>query len=180
MTESTFVNKNNPKSNTASSDIVRGRLEALRSAMKQRDLDAYYVPTADYHLSEYTGDHFKFRSWLSGFTGSAGTLAVTADRAGLWTDGRYFLQAEDQLAGTGIDLYKMQQPGVPSIEEFFLSSLPEGSRVGIDGRIISAAAGEKMAESLKEKNIALIPDADLAGIIWTDRPALSAEKIRLY
>ena len=180
MTESTFVNKNNTKSNTASSDIVRSRLEALRSAMKQRGLDAYYVPTADYHLSEYTGDHFKFRSWLSGFTGSAGTLAVTADRAGLWTDGRYFLQAEDQLAGTGIDLYKMQQPGVPSIEEFFLSSLPEGSRVGVDGRTISAAAGEKMAESLKEKNIALIPDADLAGIIWTDRPALSAEKIRLY
>lgn len=172
-----FQQKNPP---FQSGNAVRPRLAALRAVMKDRGLDAYYVPTADYHLSEYVGEHFKFRSYLSGFTGSAGTLAVLASKSGLWTDGRYFLQAEEQLEGTGIDLYRMQQPGVPSIEEFFLSELPEGSRVGVDGRTVSAADGKKMAEALKKRNLFLDPDVSLAEEVWTDRPPLSSEKVWLY
>ena len=99
-------------------DVIQNRLKDLRSTMMQQGLSACYISTADYHLSEYVGDHFKFRAWLSGFTGSAGTLVVLKSKAGLWTDGRYFLQAENELAGTGIDLYRMGISGVPSIEEF--------------------------------------------------------------
>ena len=123
---------------------IKERLAALRAAMAKEGLAACYIPTADYHLSEYVGEHFEFRAWLSGFTGSAGTLVVLPDQAGLWTDGRYFLQAEAQLAGTGIDLYKMQIPGVPTIEEFLTAHLKPGDRVCADGRTISCkCAGEE-------------------------------------
>ena len=106
---------------------IKERLAALRAAMAKESLAACYLPTADYHLSEYVGEHFKFRAWLSGFTGSAGTLVVLPDQAGLWTDGRYFLQAEAQLAGTGIDLYKMQIPGVPTSKNFSPRILSQGT-----------------------------------------------------
>ena len=159
---------------------IKERLAALRAAMAKEGLAACYIPTADYHLSEYVGEHFKFRAWLSGFTGSAGTLVVLPDQAGLWTDGRYFLQAEAQLAGTGIDLYKMQIPGVPTIEEFLTAHLKPGDRVGADGRTISASAGKALANALEEKGISLDPSTDPAAEIWTDRPALAGEKIWLY
>lgn len=159
---------------------IKERLAALRAAMAKESLAACYIPTADYHLSEYVGEHFKFRAWLSGFTGSAGTLVVLPDQAGLWTDGRYFLQAEAQLAGTGIDLYKMQIPGVPTIEEFLTKHLKPGGRVGADGRTISASAGKALANALEEKGISLDPSIDPAAEIWTDRPALAQEKIWLY
>lgn len=134
--------------------IINQRLALLRSVMAEKQLSAYYIPTADYHLSEYVGEHFKFRAWLSGFTGSAGTLVVLPDEAGLWTDGRYFLQAEQQLKGTGITLYKMQMPGVPSVEEFLTSRLSAGSCVGFDGRTLSASAGEELAETLAKNKSA--------------------------
>ena len=159
---------------------TKERLAALRAAMAKEGLAACYIPTADYHLSEYVGEHFQFRAWLSGFTGSAGTLVVLPDQAGLWTDGRYFLQAEAQLAGTGIDLYKMQIPGVPTIEEFLTAHLEPGDRVGADGRTISASAGKALANALEEKSISLDPSTDPAAEIWTDRPALAGEKIWLY
>ena len=159
---------------------IKERLAALRAAMAKESLAACYIPTADYHLSEYVGEHFKFRAWLSGFTGSAGTLVVLPDQAGLWTDGRYFLQAEAQLAGTGIDLYKMQIPGIPTIEEFLTKHLKPGDRVGADGRTISASAGKALANALEKKGISLDPSTDPAAEIWTDRPALAQEKIWLY
>ena len=155
---------------------IKERLAALRAAMAKEGLAACYIPTADYHLSEYVGEHFKFRAWLSGFTGSAGTLVVLPDQAGLWTDGRYFLQAEAQLAGTGIDLYKMQIPGVPTIEEFLTAHLEPGDRVGADGRTISASAGKALANALEEKSISLDPSTDPAAEIWTDRPALAGRR----
>lgn len=160
--------------------IIQNRLTSLRAAMEEQNLAACFIPTADYHLSEYVGDHFKFRSWLSGFTGSAGTLVVLADEAGLWTDGRYFLQAEAQLAGTGIQLYKMQLPGVPSIQEFLCSRLKAGDRVGVDGRTLSTAAGQELSLCLSKKQITLDASQDLAAQVWHDRPALAAGKIWLY
>ena len=97
---------------------IQKRINALRSAMAQKGIDIYIIPTADFHHSEYVGDYFKFREYMTGFTGSAGTAVFTSKKAGLWTDGRYFIQAEQQLAGSGIDLYRSGEPGVPSIEEF--------------------------------------------------------------
>lgn len=164
---------------TSATDI-RCRISVLRSAMKKHGLNAYYVPTADYHLSEYVGDHFKFRAYLSGFTGSAGSLVILDSQAGLWTDGRYFLQAEEQLRGTDIDLYRMQIPGIPSPEEFLTTHLAQGDRVGLDGRTISAAAGMKLEASLAAKKIQLNPDVDLAAEIWEGRPPLPSEKIWFY
>ena len=160
--------------------IINQRLALLRSVMAEKQLSAYYIPTADYHLSEYVGEHFKFRAWLSGFTGSAGTLVVLPDEAGLWTDGRYFLQAEQQLKGTCITLYKMQMPGVPSVEEFLTSRLSAGSCVGFDGRTLSASAGEELAETLAKKQIRLDASLDLASTIWENRPSMSKEKIWIY
>ena len=96
---------------------IQKRINALRSAMIQKGIDIYIIPTADFHHSEYVGDYFKFREYMTGFTGSAGTAVFTRKKAGLWTDGRYFIQAEQQLAGSGIDLYRSGEPGVPSIEE---------------------------------------------------------------
>ena len=119
--------------------MIPERIAALRAKMKENGVDAYLVPTSDFHGSEYVGDYFKCRSYLSGFTGSAGSLVVTADMAGLWTDGRYFLQAEDQLAGTGIDLYKMAEEGVPTIHDFLVDKLTEGQCLGFDGRTLSKA-----------------------------------------
>ena len=155
-------------------------IAALRAAMARRGLSACYIPTADYHLSEYVGDHFKFRAWLSGFTGSAGTLVVLPEEAGLWTDSRYFLQAEEELSGTGIDLYKMDMPRVPAIEAFLSERLPAGAAVGLDGRTLATAAGKKLTDTLCSKNITLDIFADLAAEIWPDRPAMSAEPVWIY
>ena len=99
------------------------RIAALREAMKQQKVDAYIIPSSDPHLSEYPADRWKSREWISGFTGSAGTIVVTADKAGLWTDSRYFLQAASQLEGSGIELYKLALPETPSITEFLLHEL---------------------------------------------------------
>ena len=115
---------------------IQKRINALRSAMAQKGIDIYIIPTADFHHSEYVGDYFKFREYMTGFTGSAGTAVFTSKKAGLWTDGRYFIQAEQQLAGSGIDLYRSGEPGVPSIEEFLEKELQEGQILGFDGRTL--------------------------------------------
>lgn len=153
--------------------MVTERLAAVRRLMAEKNIAALIVPTADPHQSEYVGEYFKARAWLSGFTGSAGTLVVMADEAGLWTDGRYFIQAEHQLAGSGITLCRMGVEGVPTIEEFLLDKMPEGSRLAFDGRVIAAKEGRSFAEKLGKKNITLAVDDDLVGMIWKDRPAMS-------
>lgn len=105
---------------------VRERLTALRKKMADHKMDMYLIGSEDFHGSEYVGEHFKCRAYISGFTGSAGTILVTRDFAGLWTDGRYFLQAEAQLQDTGIELFKMGNEGVPTIEEYIVSHIEKG------------------------------------------------------
>ena len=151
---------------------MREQIAALRAVMKRHGIDAYLVPSGDFHGSEYVNKFFKCRQFLSGFTGSAGTLLVTDDWAGLWTDGRYFLQAEAQLAGSGITLMKEREPDVPSIPEFLAEHLPEGSCLGFDGRVVNCREGESFAAKYR-----LRTDLDLAGDVWTDRPALNAAEV---
>lgn len=152
--------------------LAKARIAELRTLLKKEGIDFYIVPTADFHSSEYVGDYFKMRSFLSGFTGSAGTLVVSENEAGLWTDGRYFVQAEAQLEGSGITLYKMAEEGVPKIEEYLEQHVKDGQTVGFDGRVVDADFGRKL-----EKQYSLSYDKDVADAIWSDRPPLSATKV---
>ncbi len=139
----------------------------------------YVVPTADFHESEYVGAHFKAREYITGFTGSAGTAIVTKDEALLWTDGRYFLQAADQLEGTGVTLCRMGEPGVPKITECITANLPEGGVLGFDGRVINASLGASFRAIAEKKHASLAVSEDLIGIIWDDRPELSHAPVRI-
>lgn len=156
---------------------VTERLSALRNLMKKKGVDAYLVPTDDFHASEYVGDYFKCRKYITGFTGSAGTAVITMDMAGLWTDGRYFIQAAQQLEGTTVELFKMGEPEVPTIHEFLEEKLTEGMCLGFDGRTVSAAEAEELKELLSDKKIRFSVEEDLIGEIWTERPALSCEPV---
>lgn len=153
---------------------MRKQIEDLREKMREKKTDAYIIPTTDFHGSEYVNDYFKCREFVSGFTGSAGTLVVTADAAALWTDGRYFLQAESELAGSGIVLMREGEPGTPEITEWLCQRLPRGREqmVGFDGRIVSAKFGEKLKESFHVE-----AELDLADEIWAERPKLKASEI---
>lgn len=153
--------------------MIPERLTALREEMKRRSIDIYVVPTADFHESEYVGEHFKARKFITGFTGSAGTAVITLKEAGLWTDGRYFVQAEKQLEGSTVTLYRMAEEGVPSVEEFVKDKLPQGGCIGFDGRTVNGAWGEKFAAIAEEKGGSLSVGEDLINLIWTDRPELS-------
>lgn len=156
---------------------VNERITALRERMKEKKIDAYLVPTDDFHASEYVGEYFKCRKYITGFTGSAGTAVIMQDMAGLWTDGRYFIQAAAQLEGTGIDLFKMGEPGVPTIHQFLEEKLGEGMCLGFDGRTISAKEASELSEALGKKGASLSVDYDLVGEVWEDRPALSCEPV---
>lgn len=153
------------------------KIEALRAQMKEAGIDAYMVPTADFHESEYVGEFFKCRQFLTGFSGTAGTAVVTHDEAGLWTDGRYFVQAESQLAGSQVKLCRMGTPGVPTIEEFLKDRLPENGTLGFDGRVVNAKTGEALLQALSEKHISISCDRDFVGELWEDRPAMACEPI---
>ena len=148
------------------------RIAALREAMKQHKIDAYIIPTSDPHMSEYPADCWKYREWISGFTGSAGTVIITADKAGLWTDSRYFLQASTQLEGTGIELFKMMLPETPTIPEFLTHELKEGQTVGLNGEIYSLADARSLEKALAEKEIKLNTNASLIDPIWKERPVI--------
>lgn len=151
---------------------ANGRIEKLRALLKKEGIDFYIVPTADFHGSEYVGDYFSMRSFLSGFTGSAGTLLVSMDEAGLWTDGRYFEQAAREIEGSGITLYKMDEDGVPTIHEYLEKNVKDSQTVGFDGRTIDAAFGLKL-----EKRHKLSYERDIADALWSGRPPVSATKI---
>ena len=148
------------------------RIAALREAMKQHKIDAYIIPTSDPHMSEYPADCWKYREWISGFTGSAGTVIITADKAGLWTDSRYFLQASTQLEGTGIELFKMMLPETPTIPEFLAHELEKGQTVGLNGETYSLADARSLEKALAEKEIKLNTNASLIDPIWKERPAI--------
>lgn len=155
------------------------KLAKLRQLMRERKIDIYIIPSSDFHASEYVGDHFKSREYMSGFTGSAGTLVVSADQAFLFTDGRYFLQAESQLEGSTIILKKMYTPGVPDIADFICDIVPEGGIVGFDGRVVSSCFAEKIVRSCAKKGAEICAEDDLVGMIWSERPPLSAEKVMI-
>ena len=159
--------------------MIPERIQRLRAEMQKRGIDMYVVPTADFHESEYVGAHFKAREYITGFTGSAGTAIVTKDEALLWTDGRYFLQAADQLEGTGVTLCRMGEPGVPKITEYITANLPEGGVLGFDGRVINASLGASFRAIAEKKHASLAVSEDLIGIIWDDRPELSHAPVRI-
>ena len=152
--------------------MIPERLQALRAEMTKRGIDIYVVPTADFHESEYVGEYFKARAFMTGFTGSAGTAVITQEKAGLWTDGRYFVQAERQLDGSGVTLFRMAEEGVPTVDEYIEKELSEGGCVGFDGRVVNSTWGKKLLDIAEKKKGRLYVDEDLVDLIWTDRPAL--------
>ncbi len=154
---------------------IQERLKNLRGQMKEKKIDIYIVPTADFHQTEYVGEYFKARKYITNFSGSAGTAVITADEARLWTDGRYFIQAAEQIAGTTVELMKMGEPGVPTIKEYLADTLKAGGNIGFDGRAVAMSEGLAYEEIAKEKNGRVIYAYDLIDEIWEERPALSAE-----
>ena len=152
-------------------------LEQLREKMRERGIDVYVVPTSDYHESEYVSEHFACRRYITGFTGSAGTAVVTMGEAGLWTDGRYFVQAAKQLEGSGVTLRKMGVEGVPTILEYLRQAMPEGGTLGFDGRVVNELLGEEMEAAVAARHAKIAYGEDLVGMIWADRPALSREPV---
>ena len=156
---------------------ITERLNVLRELMKEKKIDAYLVPTDDFHGSEYVGAYFKCRKYITGFTGSAGTAVIMQDMAGLWTDGRYFIQAADQLRGSTIELFRSGEPGVPTVHQFLAEKLEKSMCLGFDGRTVSAKGAEELEKLLEEKNITFAVNEDLIGEIWRERPALSCEPV---
>ena len=149
------------------------RLTNLRAKMAEKGIDVYVVPTADFHQSEYVGEYFKARKYITGFSGSAGTAVITKDEARLWTDGRYFIQAAKQLQGTTVELMKMGEPGVPELTEYLEKILKSGETLGFDGRVVSVGEGQEYADIAAKKGAKVEYHEDLIDMIWTDRPELS-------
>lgn len=156
---------------------VKEKVQALRARMQERGIDIYLIPTSDFHESEYVGDYFKARKYITGFTGSAGTAVVTMTEAGLWTDGRYFIQAERQLQGSGVDLYRSGEEGVPTVEEYLEDKLAKGGVLGFDGRVVNSTDASKYEALVQKKEGRLYVKEDLVDIIWKDRPSLPKEKV---
>ena len=163
-------------------NTISQRLEALREEMRREGLAAFIFPSTDPHQSEYVADHWKGREWMSGFNGSAGTAVVTMDAAALWTDSRYFLQAEEQLRGTEFQLMKLKMPGTPTISEWIFSSLlvPRSTEVAIDGRCVSANEVRQLVKELREHGgMTLRTNLDILSRIWTDRPPIPENKVEI-
>ncbi|WP_339099792.1 aminopeptidase P family N-terminal domain-containing protein [Fusobacterium ulcerans] len=152
--------------------IIRERIIKLRELMKKRGIDIYVVPSSDYHQSEYVGEYFKSREFISGFTGSAGTVVVTENEAGLWTDGRYFIQAEKQLKESTITLFKMGEENVPTYIEYIGKNLKNGQCLGFDGKVLSGKNVFDIKTGFGKKEIKIEDRYDLIGEMWSDRPAL--------
>lgn len=151
---------------------VSEKISKLRGLMRERKIDAFIVSGTDAHQSEYVPEYWRAREWISGFTGSSGVVIITQKEAGLWTDGRYFIQAEDQLQGSGIDLFKAAQPGVPKFYEWIKDTLPVNGTVGFDGKSIPLCIYNIMAEEYKSKNLSIETRYDLIGELWEDRPGI--------
>jgi len=159
---------------------INERISALRAHIAKEDIQAFIIPSTDPHLSEYVAPHWQSREWISGFTGSAGTVVVTAQEAGLWTDSRYFLQAARQIEGTGITLFKEMLPETPSIPTFLSSQLKEGDTVGIDGKMFSASEVQHLQRELEKSGIRVKSIADPMQLLWSDRPAMPLAPAFVY
>ncbi len=160
--------------------IISQRIAALRETFSSRGIHALIIPSTDPHLSEYVAPCWQSRKWISGFTGSAGTVAVTLEEAGLWTDSRYFIQAARELEGSGIALYKEMLPETPSIPRFLASHLPKGSVVGIDGKMFSATQVEQLTSELEANGLRITSVPDPMSEIWDDRPSLPKAPAFVY
>lgn len=156
---------------------IDGRIQKLREQMQMRGISIYVVPTSDEHSSEYVGDYYKLREYITGFTGSAGTAVITMDEAGLWTDGRYFVQAEKELKNTQVQLFRMGEPEVPTVTEYVKKHLSQGENIGFDGSCMSAKMAEIFDQIAKTKNGQLFVSEDLVGKIWKERPLLPMEPV---
>lgn len=152
--------------------MIQKRLHLLRQKMKEAGVTVYVVPSTDCHESEYVCEHFRARAYITGFTGSAGTAVITMEDAGLWTDGRYFIQAQMQLQGTGFCLFRMGEPGVPTVEAYIREHLAEGGVLGFDGRVMGAFRAEGLVKIAEEKEAGLLVTEDLIGAVWEDRPEI--------
>lgn len=148
------------------------RITALRAIMKREGIDYYYIPTADFHESEYVVEYFKARKFITGFTGSAGVAVIGQEEAWLWTDGRYFIQAASQIEGSGFGLMKMGQEGVPTVMQYLGEKLQEGQCIGFDARVVNTNDAKEFAKIAAKKHGSLKTDRDLLDEVWTDRPAL--------
>lgn len=162
------------------SSLIPMRIASLRKRMSEENIDAYYVNTADAHQSEYIADYYQTRAWLSGFTGSAGYIVVTRDQANLWADGRYYIEAERAIEGTGIELMRMGMKGVPNLYEHLKSVLPQGGTLGFDGRMLSQKSLNDLEKQLSDKSPNFRSDIDLVGDLWEDRPSLPEAKIYIH
>ena len=156
--------------------MIKERINKLRALMNDKGIYAYLIPSSDYHQSEYVGDYFKSREYISGFTGSAGTIVITQDEAGLWTDGRYFIQAENELKNSTIKLFKMGEEGVPTIEKYLIDNMKKDSKLGFDGKVVCAKEGKNLKDKLEFKNIDIEYNYDLVGQMWENRMELPKEK----
>lgn len=159
---------------------VKERIRALRMMLKSEAISAFIIPSTDPHLSEYVASYWKTREWISGFTGSAGTIVILKDKAGLWTDSRYFLQAAEQLEDTGIALFKDRLPETPSIVDWLGTVLHEGENVGIDGWVNSFQEADELQKNLEKKHLHLILSPDPFKELWTDRPALPRDEVFIH
>jgi Xaa-Pro aminopeptidase len=159
---------------------IKEKIEALRKLMRENEMDAYIVPSFDAHQSEYVAEHWKSRQWISGFTGSAGTAVITLEDAGLWTDGRYYIQAEKQLEGSGMRLFKAAEPETPSFAEWLKDVLKKDSTVGFDGTVFSVDMVKDMHKEFDAKNIGLKFEQDLINELWSDRPEIPKSQVFVH
>ncbi|MFO7575301.1 MAG: aminopeptidase P family protein [Bacteroidales bacterium] len=157
-------------------DTTQKRLRALRKAMKESGIDACVIPATDPHLGEYVPDHWKIIRWLTGFTGSAANIVITHTFAGLWTDSRYFIQAEQQLSGSGFELFKLRIPHTPEYIDWLAVNLRKNSVVGIDGRVYATGLHKKMEKALASKSISVDISVDLISALWIDRPSMPSSQ----
>ena len=157
--------------------IIKERITKLRELMREKGIDIYLIPSSDYHQSEYVGEYFKSREFISGFTGSAGTVVVTQEEAGLWTDGRYFIQAEKQLEGSGIALFKMGEEGVPTYMEYISRTLKNGQTLGFDGKVVAGKTVFEIKAGFGKKEIKLEDRYDLVDAVWKERPSLPMTEV---
>ena len=159
---------------------IKERIEELRNQMRQRGIDAYIVPSSDPHQSEYVAEHYTARAFITGFTGSAGTAIITLTQAGLWTDGRYFIQAESELKDSGVTLFKMGDMNVPTVEAFLKDSLSNEAKVAFDGKVISVEYFRGLKKDLECKKFTFEVNDDLIDEIWKDRPGVPCSKVILH
>lgn len=160
-------------------NVVAERISQLREAMKANNLDWFFCTSDDFHASEYVADYFKVREHYSGFTGENAFLVLNDSVAFLWTDGRFFIQADIELKDTGVKLMKMSEPGYPSVVEYLSDNLKKGETIFFDGRMVSTAWGKRIEKIASENEVTIVYDKDIAGDLWTDRPELPSSKLMI-